>query len=350
MQDVPPKKTPSDLKHAHGLVAHLMKPSAKIYWLDLLLSSGLGWTSLYFGTQTQSQPVTCVAFVLAVLSLYRALMFVHELTHLNRSSLPGFRWGWNILIGIPLMVPSFMYIGVHKDHHNPRVFGTKQDPEYHPMSGSWLKIILFMLVSTVTVPLLCLRFAVLGPLSFLFPALRRLTVERCSALCINPEYRREAPKKEREQKEWVVLETATGFWVWSIVMNWIMGTISTSAIYFAMSVLGTVAILNQGRTVLAHRFDNHDHHKLSVEEQLLDSINYPLPSFLAELWAPLGLRYHGLHHWLPGLPYPSLAEAHQILVETLPQESVYHQASSSGPKETISVMVRDEGPNRIKPS
>ena len=105
-----------------------------------------------------------------------------------------------------------------------------------------------------------------------------------------------------------------------------------------------VALLNQGRTVLAHRFDNHDHHSLTIEEQLLDSINYPTTNFLTEFWAPLGLRYHGLHHWLPGLPYHSLAKAHKILTDALPEDAVYHRASSNGPKETLSLMVKDERP------
>ena len=341
------KSNPSshmELKQAHRLVADLMKPKPAIYWIDLLISSGLGWGSLYFGTQTNSVLLASGAFIVSVLSLYRSLLFIHELTHLNRGSVPGFHWGWNILVGIPLMVPSFMYIGVHKDHHNPRLFGTKQDPEYHPLSGSSLRLVIFMIVSMFAMPLLWLRFAILGPLSALSSAIRRITVERFSALCINPEYLRQAPKKEKEKNEWLILETATVFWVWSISLNWWMGAISTSSVCYAAGALTMVALLNQGRTVLAHRFDNHDHHSLTIEEQLLDSINYPTTNFLTEFWAPLGLRYHGLHHWLPGLPYHSLAKAHKILTDALPEDAVYHRASSNGPKETLSLMVKDERP------
>ena len=32
------------------------------------------------------------------------------------------------------------------------------------------------------------------------------------------------------------------------------------------------------------------------------SVNYPQRAWLSELWAPVGLRYHALHHLQPGLP------------------------------------------------
>jgi fatty acid desaturase len=47
-----------------------------------------------------------------------------------------------------------------------------------------------------------------------------------------------------------------------------------------------------------------------VTAQYLDSTNVP-DGFLPYLWAPVGLRYHALHHLLPSLPYHSLGEAHR---------------------------------------
>jgi fatty acid desaturase len=45
------------------------------------------------------------------------------------------------------------------------------------------------------------------------------------------------------------------------------------------------------------------------------------------LWAPVGLRYHALHHLMPRVPYHSLGEAHRRLVASLPADSPYHQAA-----------------------
>ena len=87
-----------------------------------------------------------------------------------------------------------------------------------------------------------------------------------------------------------------------------------------------IALLNNIRTLGAHRFIN-DGRELTFVEQLLDSVNYPRRPILTEMWAPVGLRYHALHHLLPGVPYHSLAEAHRRLKDALPEDSQYHGAN-----------------------
>jgi fatty acid desaturase len=69
---------------------------------------------------------------------------------------------------------------------------------------------------------------------------------------------------------------------------------------------------------------------LSVTEQFLDSVNVPPPATLPALWAPVGLRFHALHHLLPGLPYHALGEAHRRLCRELDGCSIYHASSHRG--------------------
>ena len=83
---------------------------------------------------TTSLPLGLAAGLLSMLALYRALSFIHELTHIRDDEAPGFRVGWNVLVGVPLMTPSLMYEGVHNIHHIKDRFGTKLDPEYLPLS------------------------------------------------------------------------------------------------------------------------------------------------------------------------------------------------------------------------
>ena len=63
---------------------------------------------------------------------------------------------------------------------------------------------------------------------------------------------------------------------------------------------------------------------ISHVDQFLDSTNVT-GNWLTELFCPLGLRYHALHHLFPKIPYYNLGIAHRRLVEQLPKESLYHQ-------------------------
>jgi fatty acid desaturase len=325
-------------KQAYGLTEDLMTPNAAVYWIDLVISAALMWGGFLLAATTSSLAIGLVAGLVSVLALYRGLSFIHELTHLRADETPGFRLGWNVLIGTPLMTPSLMYEGVHNIHHIKDRFGTALDPEYLPLSRfTPLKLAGFLFVALLAPLGVILRSAILIPLSFVIPPLGRYVKSRLSALMINPDFVRE--DLNRWRPEWVAQDVACWLWSWSVIAATVAGWLPARFALTGLAIFAVATFVNQARTLVAHHWDN-DGGKMSLDEQFLDSVNVPPPNLASELWAPVGLRYHALHHLLPRLPYHNLGKAHARLAQALGADSVYHRASEKGLFEALADLFR----------
>lgn len=317
------------LRAAVELSRDIGEPSPLVYWADMVGSALLGYVALAAAMLLASPVATLAAGCVAVLALYRAGSFIHELTHIRHSALPGFRLGWNLLVGIPLLVPSFLYEGVHTLHHARTRYGTAQDPEYLPLAlmKPW-SLPLFVLAALAAPLALLVRFAVLTPLSLILPGLRAKVVASYSALSINPGFRRRPPEGELKA-QWHWQEAGASLWAIALIASVATDAIGLRPFLIFVAVMSGVAVINQVRTLVAHRWEN-DGDAITVTAQYLDSVNVPPPGHLPCLWAPVGLRYHALHHLLPSLPYHALGEAHRRLVRELAPDSPYHRANYPG--------------------
>ena len=310
-----------------------------IYWSDLLASAVTGYGAMVAAIMLDNVGLALLAGIISVLALYRAGSFIHELTHIRSGSIPGFRFVWNALIGIPLLLPSFMYEGIHSLHHARTRYGTIEDPEYLPLAlMKPYTVPLFVLISALAPIGLFIRYALLAPLSLVTPSLRKVVVERYSGLIINPEFRRRPPEGQFK-KIWYAQEIAASIWAIALLTVVATGLLPMRAFLIAVAIAAGAVVLNQIRTLVAHLWEN-DGEVMSVTEQYLDSVNVPPPGFLPALWAPVGLRYHALHHLLPGVPYHALGEAHRRIAEAVPQESTYYRANHTGLWGLVAGLVR----------
>tara|TARA_R110002020_G_scaffold106577_6_gene248019 strand:+ start:1999 stop:3099 length:1101 start_codon:yes stop_codon:yes gene_type:complete len=327
------------IRTAAQVTRDLNTPKPAIYWADFLASLVTGYASLAGAILVQSTALAILFGLIAVLALYRAGSFIHELTHVRRNTLPGFHFAWNALFGVPMMIPSFMYEGIHSIHHRTKKYGTVEDPEYLPLAlmKPW-SVPLFVIVAALAPVALLFRFAVLAPLSALIPPLRKIVVERYSGLIVNPEFRRK-PAEGELKRRWLASEIGASVWSIALIAMVATGVIPMRAFLIFLAVISGSVVLNQIRTLVAHLWEN-DGSEMTVTGQYLDSVNVPPPGTLPALWAPVGLRYHALHHLLPGIPYHNLGEAHRRIAAELPKDSPFYRADHRSLVRLVAGLVR----------
>lgn len=317
------------IRAASELTRDLVVANPRIYYADLAASVGAAYLGIAVAILAQPVWLALAGALVAVLALYRAGSFIHEITHLRPGAVPGFRLVWNILVGVPMLAPSFMYEGIHSLHHNRTKYGTVEDPEYLPLAlmKPWT-VPLFVVLAAFAPLALLLRFGVLTPLSLLIPPLRRFVVARYSGLVINPLFRRKPPEGDF-RRAWAWQEAGASLWAMALIALTASGVLPLRAVAIFLGIVSAALVFNQIRTLVAHLWEN-DGSVLTVTAQFLDSVNVPPPGLLPEVWAPVGLRYHAIHHLLPGVPYHNLAEAHRRLSAALPVDSQYHGANRRG--------------------
>lgn len=324
----------SNVHEARALVRDLFEPRPWIYWTDFLVTLAIGYACFaavrWFWWEMEG-PIAwkiglgLIPFVPCVLALFRASIFVHEVAHLPSGKFRAFRFAWNLLAGIPMLIPSFTY-RTHLDHHRADDYGTDRDGEYLPLAtqGPWA--IGLYLAQIFFIPLLLwLRWGVLAPIRWTSPSLWNWVQRRASSLAMNPLYVRDL-KNDSDRRTIFLQELGCFLFIWGTVAAGLIVKDRLPYPYFATAYLVGVAALalNHVRTIAAHRYASGGE-RMSFADQMLDSVNLdPRGGIAYELLAPVGTRYHALHHLFPKMPYHALPEAHRRLVEGLPADSPYH--------------------------
>ena len=333
-----------DERQVRALVRDLHRVKPAVFWMDLLASSALGWGA--FALAVLLRPFSAAmlaASAIAVFALYRALCFIHEVSHQNRRTLPGFETVWNFIAGYPLLMPSFVYVGVHQDHHKLSTYGTSGDPEYLPFARSSTMTTAFALESFLIPAFLLVRFVVLTPVALVSKRLQNWLIVHASSLTINVRYRRDAtPNLVKTIRR----DSVFMFLGWGIAIALaVTGMVPWRGFGVWFVIVSIASFINTLRTLGAHAYESSGE-PLDRMGQLIDSIDTPGRSW-TELWAPVGLRYHALHHYFPGIPYHSLPEAYRRLAGTLPLAIEYRKMSSPSLPHSLNSLFR-KGLRKLK--
>ncbi len=186
---------------------------------------------------------------------------------------------WNLLVGIPMLTPSFMYEDVHTLHHARTRYGTPEDPEYLPLA----------LMKPWSLPAVhpgCAACSSGSGHPLRHPHTRWAGLShRCASWCGNASLRSRsipdfaAGRPKAISRGWcsgrnLALAYGRSFsWQAWHVVGW-------KPLLVALAVFSLTAVLNQLRTLVAHLWENEGE-AMTVTAQYLNSVNVPPPTPLA---------------------------------------------------------------------
>ena len=311
------------------LTRPFMQRNMAIYWTDFLIT----YAALIGGGAVWLIGPPALGFaglLVSIYAAYRCGSFMHEIVHFDRRKQGemAFKGAWNMLFGIPIMSPSVLYDS-HLEHHMPDSFGTVRDPEYVPIENrSFFGLANFVFGHVLgPISLVALRM-LLNPIIWIVPSLgKSLMNGRGTALVINWDYIPTGKQQPTSFDRFAIVAATVLLYTYIALI-----VTATISLLIAAKILVLVIlsmVMNGIRTLVAHRYENYSGETVTKQAQLTDSINLIGNPFIGGLFAPVGLRFHALHHLVQTLPYHGLAKAHAVLMQELPQDDAYRSVNVS---------------------
>ena len=321
-----PRQIPADgftVRAVTEVVRDLLTPNPWIFWTDLIVTLAVANIALAIHFATTNVWLQVAAFILAGIGFYRCSMFIHEVQHLRDGTFVGFKIAWNLFCGIPFLIPAYTY-GDHKGHHVNREYGTLDDAEYLQLVRQPLRSTFYMLSRIFWLPPVFLfRYMFLTPLAYMVVAVRHWIWKYATrAPAINLSRNRYLPSPA-DEPIWKLQEAGCCIYAWTVMTMVATGVLSWNWLLHIYFLSVFIITLSHSRTLASHRFIN-DGREMTYIEQLLDSTTVPGHPILTEIWGPIGLRYHALHHVVPSIPYHNIGIAHRRLMGRLEPNSPYH--------------------------
>ena len=325
---------------AWRLVRDLMSHKPAIYFTDFILSALIGYGAAWFYfTAPEWSALQVASFFVATFGLFRAGVFIHEIAHMPSGKMTAFKAFWNLLYGVPMLSPSFMYSN-HTDHHARRYYGTEHDGEYQPFAHGGAGRVVRYFAQVLGIPIFGVaRFLILSPLAWIFPRVRAWVWSAASSYISNPGYRRQVPAGE-QHGWWIAGEVLCFLWIVFVIALLATGVLPFDIVP-KLYVLSVVAVFwNWLRNLAGHLFLSEGA-PMSHEAQFKESVTIVGAPWLHELIFPVGLRYHAIHHLFPAMPYHAMPEAHRRFLEQLPASAGYRDTLYDSIVEVFAVLRRN---------
>ncbi len=276
---------------------YVIKP--KRIYLEIISYAFIAWSSYLTAVITQN----ILFLAITIVFMYRGLSFIHEVSHLDRQ-VKGMQSLFNHLIGYLNKVPAYS-MKTHRYHHGLSTFGEITDPEYEKWPSRPKFHLARPLVFSFFYPLvLTIRFGIWPVINFCLPRkIQMATYKKISSFVMNLNYIRPYDEKDfndyKKEDLWCVF-----YFVLFIAATMYYGNFIVAFSYW-YGIMVIMSILNTYRALVAHRYQSHLKKEQDPQlKQLNDSVTID-GGLLTAIWAPIGLRYHSTHHFLPTLPYYS---------------------------------------------
>ncbi|MDR3501698.1 MAG: fatty acid desaturase [Legionella sp.] len=308
---------------------HLKKINKTIYWLDLFLTALFAWTLFVLACQTKNMFLSIVFLGMSSIFFYRGLSFVHEVTH-HAPHIKGYRVAWNLLFGMAFLYPSYVYEN-HLLHHRMDHYGSSKDAEYFIINKKLSGLFRFLFWGQFVMPAKLIIRSLIFPLVFISEKFSNFYEMHLCGFYLNPEYEKK-PLSKRIKKNLYKEDLRCTLFAYMILGLIFAHQLPAYIILYWYSAAFILSFINSIRVVVC----THNYNYLSPRdraEQIIDTFTLDKGLILPGLIAPIGLRYHALHHLFPGIPYHSLGKAHRMVCEAFPNNTAYKDTFTSIPQQ-----------------
>jgi hypothetical protein len=335
-----------------AMLQDLMEYRPWIYFADFTASIAIGYFACwqYFTVRDYSLP-QFFWFLVAGLALFRAGVFVNEIARMPEGRMVAFKTYWNLICGIPLLMPSFKYQLVRPHARIP--VEQIAEPGAEAPLGLRPKRLTAHALRILAAPVLgAARFLLIGPLLILHPGIHGWLWARLPANFPIPHQSAElmpTAGRRRNAAEIccflvvlaVVFAYADDIVPWSTFAELYALCVFAVALrcvqnLFEARLLPAQAKANPGdasviplpsveNSHLSNSAAMADVDEVGLEPAAGSPVTVAGPPVIDALLLPVGSRYRGLREALPSVPYHNLGAAHRRLMAELPADSAYRR-------------------------